>query len=42
MYTCANCGKEIEKIDSFVRCPYCAWRILYKPSLPIARNIKTD
>ncbi|MEM3369757.1 MAG: DNA-directed RNA polymerase subunit P [Candidatus Micrarchaeia archaeon] len=42
MYICGNCGKEIEEITNFVRCPYCAWRILYKPSLPVARVVKTD
>ena len=42
MYVCHNCEKEIEEIGNFVRCPSCAWRILYKPPLPVARNIKAD
>jgi DNA-directed RNA polymerase subunit RPC12/RpoP len=42
MYKCGNCGKEIEEIGNFVRCPYCAWRIFYKAPLPVARKVKTD
>ena len=43
MYVCYDCGKEIEKIESaFVRCPFCACRILFKKRLPIAKEVSTD
>ena len=41
MYICRDCGREIEKLEIFIRCPYCACRILYKPSLPVARVVKS-
>jgi DNA-directed RNA polymerase subunit RPC12/RpoP len=40
MYICGNCKRKIEKFEHFIRCPYCSYRIMYKPSLPIARTIK--
>ncbi|MEM2974588.1 MAG: DNA-directed RNA polymerase subunit P [Candidatus Micrarchaeia archaeon] len=40
MYICRDCGREIEKLENFIRCPYCSCRILYKPALPVARVIK--
>ena len=40
MYICFSCRRKIEKLDNFVRCPYCACRIVYKPSLPVARVVK--
>ncbi|MGC8567743.1 MAG: DNA-directed RNA polymerase subunit P [Candidatus Micrarchaeia archaeon] len=41
-YTCVKCGKVINKIGNFVRCPYCGGKILVKSRPQIPREIKTD
>ncbi|RLG20193.1 DNA-directed RNA polymerase subunit P [Candidatus Micrarchaeota archaeon] len=43
MYTCWKCEEEIPELDpSFIRCPKCGSRILFKKRQPITRDIKTD
>ena len=43
MYTCWKCKKSIKDLDeSFVRCPYCGCRALFKEREPIAKEVKTE
>ncbi|MCX8200416.1 MAG: DNA-directed RNA polymerase subunit P [Candidatus Micrarchaeota archaeon] len=43
MYKCVNCNNLIEKMDpSYVRCPFCASRIVFKARPPVAKEVKTD
>ncbi|MEM3031071.1 MAG: DNA-directed RNA polymerase subunit P [Candidatus Micrarchaeia archaeon] len=43
MYRCWKCKKEVKELDpNFVRCPYCACRVLFKTRPPIAKEVKTD
>ncbi|MCL4372302.1 DNA-directed RNA polymerase subunit P [Candidatus Marsarchaeota archaeon] len=41
-YVCVNCGKEIDKLESFIRCPYCGGRRLVKKRPNVPREISTD
>jgi DNA-directed RNA polymerase subunit RPC12/RpoP len=43
MYRCIVCSNFIEKMDpSYVRCPYCASRIVFKARPPISKEVSTD
>ena len=43
MYICWRCKKDVKKLDqAFIRCPYCACRVLFKARQPIAREIKAQ
>jgi DNA-directed RNA polymerase subunit RPC12/RpoP len=43
MYTCWKCKKSVKDLDeSFVRCPYCGCRVLFKERQPIAKEVKAD
>ncbi len=43
MYICWKCKKEIKELDpSFVRCPYCACRVLYTQRQPVAREVASE
>ncbi len=41
-YVCISCGREIEQLDNFVRCPYCGGRRLVKKRPTIPREVSTD
>jgi DNA-directed RNA polymerase subunit RPC12/RpoP len=41
MYKCAKCGETFNKLpEGMIRCPSCAWKILYKTRAGVAKNIK--
>ncbi|MFH1285720.1 MAG: DNA-directed RNA polymerase subunit P [Candidatus Micrarchaeota archaeon] len=43
MYRCWKCKKDIKELDpSFVHCPFCACRVLYKMRPPVAREILAE
>jgi DNA-directed RNA polymerase subunit RPC12/RpoP len=40
-YKCGKCGYEIENLaEGLVRCPSCAYKILYKNRQPVAKNVR--
>lgn len=40
-YRCAKCGEVINALpEGILRCPVCAYKIMYKVREPIAKNIK--
>jgi DNA-directed RNA polymerase subunit RPC12/RpoP len=40
-YKCGKCGEEIEKLpDGIIRCPVCAYKVLYKKRVPVAKELK--
>ena len=41
MYVCGKCGEKFETLsDGMVRCPVCAYKVLYKEREPIAKEVK--
>jgi DNA-directed RNA polymerase subunit P len=42
MYVCQNCGKKIEKIENFITCPYCGYKILVKERPPVVKKVKAE
>ncbi|MBU0636231.1 DNA-directed RNA polymerase subunit P [Candidatus Micrarchaeota archaeon] len=40
-YKCGKCGDIIETIpDGLVRCPRCAYKVLYKLRQPVSKKVK--
>ena len=39
MYKCGKCGTVIENITYEVRCPNCAYKVLYKLRSPVAKEV---
>jgi len=43
MYVCWKCKESLKELDpSFIRCPKCGSRVLFKERQPITRDIRTD
>lgn len=41
MYKCGKCGAVFDRLpQGVIRCPQCAYKILYKVRDPIAKEIK--
>jgi DNA-directed RNA polymerase subunit RPC12/RpoP len=41
IYKCGKCGKEIDSMaEGIVRCPVCAYKVLYKQRAPVTKTIK--
>ncbi len=41
MYKCGKCGKLIEKTpEENVRCPVCAYKVLYKVRQPVTKTTR--
>lgn len=41
MYKCAKCGKVFDDLpDRVVRCPSCAYKVVFRVRDPIAKNVK--
>ena len=41
MYRCGKCGEKFDKLlDGIVRCPQCAYKVLYKDRDPVVKEIK--
>lgn len=41
MYRCGKCNQTFEKLqDNLVRCPKCAYKVLYKVREPVVKEIK--
>ena len=41
MYKCAKCGERFDKLqEGVIRCPTCAFRVIYKERGPIAKKLK--
>lgn len=41
MYSCANCGEKFDKLpEGIIRCPACAFKILYKERAPVAKKVR--
>lgn len=41
MYKCGKCGETFERLpDGVIRCPQCAYKILYKLREPVAKEVK--
>jgi DNA-directed RNA polymerase subunit RPC12/RpoP len=39
-YKCGKCGYVVDSLsEGLVRCPSCAYKILYKTRQPIAKNV---
>lgn len=42
-YVCWKCKENIKELDtSFIRCPKCGSRVLFKERQQITREVKTD
>ena len=39
MYKCGKCGTIVETIAYEVRCPNCAYKVLYKTRSPVAKEV---
>ena len=41
MYKCGNCGESFVQLpEGVIRCPKCAFKVLYKVRDPIAKELK--
>ncbi len=41
MYRCGKCGERFESLsDGVIRCPVCAYKVLYKERIPITKEVK--
>ena len=41
MYKCGKCGEKFNKLpEGIIRCPVCAFKILYKEREPISKTVK--
>ncbi|MCD6248089.1 MAG: DNA-directed RNA polymerase subunit P [Hadesarchaea archaeon] len=40
MYRCGNCKRNLKKVESRAKCPYCGYRILYKVRPKIVKTVK--
>ena len=41
MYKCAKCGEKFDKLpEGMIRCPSCAFKIIYKQRGPITKSIQ--
>ena len=40
VYKCAKCGEGFDRLpEGMIRCPRCAFKIIYKQRGPISKNI---
>lgn len=43
MYKCGKCGQTVKELPKgMVRCPACAYRILYKIRPPVTKKAKAE
>lgn len=41
MYKCAKCGEVFDKLPKrVIRCPKCAYKVLFKTREPVTKQIK--
>ncbi len=41
MYRCGKCGEIFDKLpQGVIRCPQCAFKVLYKTRDPVAKEVK--
>lgn len=39
MFKCGKCGTVVENLGSEVRCPNCAYKVLYKGRAPVSKLV---
>ncbi len=39
MYKCGKCGTLVEDVSTEVRCPNCAYKIVYKLRSPVTKPV---
>ena len=43
MYICGKCGKTFDELPKgIIRCPSCAYKVLYRARDPITKKIKAE
>ena len=41
MYKCARCGNEFDELqEGMIRCPSCAFKVIYKQRGPIVKKVQ--